>query len=184
MPLPFMRVRAAPRTDPSERNQRTRLLPWGLAAKRSSGQGCRIFGVGIQRTESRCMRYQVRRLRWPRLRRANSQHSTIPFWNTLEAPIHFVLWQRSGQTRSVGFSQGAAPERTAAFFHGALPEAARRRRDTEIQQRCRLRNARQRRRHVRGAYATVESRDRIRSAGRRSQGAASPESFRPTFRDP
>ena len=33
-------VWAAPRTDPSGRNYRTRLLPWVLTSKRSVGQGC------------------------------------------------------------------------------------------------------------------------------------------------
>jgi len=32
-------ARPAPRTDPSERNYRTGLLPWVMAAKRSEGQG-------------------------------------------------------------------------------------------------------------------------------------------------
>jgi hypothetical protein len=57
------RGRPAPRTDPSERNYRTGLLPRVLASKRSSGQGCRMRGRGIQRSARECIRLQGIRCR-------------------------------------------------------------------------------------------------------------------------
>jgi hypothetical protein len=42
-----------PRTDPGERNYRTGLLPWVMTSNRQSGQGCRSFGLGNQRSTIR-----------------------------------------------------------------------------------------------------------------------------------
>ena len=76
-----IQVRPAPRTDPSERNYRTGLLPWVLTSKRVSGQGCMMRTEGIQRSASCCIRCQVIRLRWLRRRSAWCQCRMTPLRN-------------------------------------------------------------------------------------------------------
>ncbi len=71
------RPRAAPRADPSVRDYRTGLLPWVVAAKRCSGQGCRIWGRGSHRSARRLIRSQVSRSCWLRRRSVNSQFRVI-----------------------------------------------------------------------------------------------------------
>ena len=45
-----------PRTDPGERNYRTGLPPRVMTSNRQSGQGCRSFGLGSQRSAIRIIR--------------------------------------------------------------------------------------------------------------------------------
>jgi transposase-like protein len=52
------KVRAAPRTDPSERHYRTGLLPRVRASKRCSGQRCEMGVRGSQRATERRIRAQ------------------------------------------------------------------------------------------------------------------------------
>ena len=71
-----MKTRAAPRTDPSERDYRTRLLPRVRSSKRSHGNGCEILAGGIQRFAHRSIRSQVTRRRWLR-RRSACNHERV-----------------------------------------------------------------------------------------------------------
>ena len=59
-----------PRADPSVRHYRTGLLPWVVAAKRISGNGCRMRVRGSHRVARRFIRFQVSRVRWLRRRSA------------------------------------------------------------------------------------------------------------------
>ncbi len=49
------------KSDPSERNYRTGLLPRVVAAKRTSGYGCRMRGAGNHLSTRRFIRVQVSR---------------------------------------------------------------------------------------------------------------------------
>jgi hypothetical protein len=76
----------APRTDPSERNYRTGLLPWVRASKRRSGQGWAICRNGSHRFRKRCIRAHVSRVRWLRRRSDDRQSRTTSERKAYNAP--------------------------------------------------------------------------------------------------
>lgn len=78
-PLPFGAVGVGtalandPRTDPSMRNCRTRLLPRVRTSKRTSGNGCATRAGGSHHFARRPIRAQVSHVRWLRRRSASYQ---------------------------------------------------------------------------------------------------------------